>query len=249
VDGPKSVNDKVAFVTGGSRGIGKAIAQALIAAGYKVAIGYRQHKAPAESLVVDRTRALTVQIDVSNDDSVKQTISAIENKLGSIDILVNNAGIAQMKPFPEISDHDWEQMLSVNFLGAVRCTRAVLPKMISKHFGRIVNISSVGGQWGGVYQVHYAAAKAALINFTRSMAKIYSHAGISCNAVAPGLIETDMIAQEMNSEEALKRIESIPMGRLGSVEEVASAVIYLCSDSAGYITGQTLNVNGGMYFG
>lgn len=243
------MNDKVALVTGGSRGIGKAIAQALIAAGYNVAVGYRQHKAQAETLVADRTRALAVHVDVSSEASVRQAISAVETTLGAVDVLVNNAGIAQMKPFPEISDPDWEKMLSVNLLGAVRCTRAVLPGMIGKRFGRIVNISSVGGQWGGVYQVHYAAAKAALINFTRSMARIYSRDGITCNAVAPGLVETDMIAQEMNSAEASKRVEGIPMGRLGSVAEVASAVAYLCSDSAGYITGQTINVNGGMYFG
>ena len=243
------MNDKVAFVTGGSRGIGKAIAQSLIVTGYKVAIGYHQHKALAESLVADKTRTIATHVDVSSDASVKQAISVIEKALGTIDILVNNAGIAQMKPFTEISDPEWEQMLSVNLLGAVRCTRAVLPEMIVKRSGRIVNITSVGGQWGGVYQVHYAAAKAALINFTRSIAKIYSRDGISCNAVSPGLIETDMIAQEMNMEDAARRVEGIPMGRLGSVEEVASAVVFLCSDSAGYITGQTINVNGGMYFG
>lgn len=243
------MNDKVAFVTGGSRGIGKAVAQALIGAGYKTAIGYHQHKILDEAIVADRIRTLPVHIDVSSEASVRRAISAVETTLGVVDILVNNAGIAQMKPFPEISDQDWEKMLSVNLLGAVRCARAVLPGMIGKRFGRIVNISSVGGQCGGIYQVHYAAAKAALINFTRSMARIYSRDGITCNAVAPGLVETDMIAQEMNTAEASKRVEGIPMGRLGSAEEVASAVAYLCSDSAGYISGQTINVNGGMYFG
>lgn len=249
MDGPEIVSDRVAFVTGGSRGIGKAIAEALIVAGYKTAIGYHQHKIPAEALAADRSRTLAVRVDVSNETSVRQAVATVENTLGTIDILVNNAGIAQMKSFAEISDQDWEKMLSVNLLGAVRCARAALPGMLAKRFGRIINISSVGGQWGGIYQVHYAAAKAALINFTRSMARIYSRDGVTCNAVSPGLIETDMIAQEMNSAEASKRVEGIPLGRLGSVEEVASAVIFLCSDSAGYITGQTINVNGGMYFG
>ncbi|MEI7995802.1 MAG: SDR family oxidoreductase, partial [Methylococcaceae bacterium] len=149
----------------------------------------------------------------------------------------------------ELTDADWERMLSVNLLGAVRCTRCVLPKMIDNQYGRIINISSIGGQWGGVFQVHYAASKAGLINFTKSMARIYSQQGITCNAIAPGLIETDMIAEEMQDESAQKRIESIPAARLGRVQEVASAVLYLLSDEAAYITGQTININGGMYFG
>jgi acetoacetyl-CoA reductase/3-oxoacyl-[acyl-carrier protein] reductase len=249
VDGTESVNDKVAFVTGGSRGIGRAIAGAMLASGYKVAIGYNKNRELAESLIVDQSKATAVNVNVSSDASVLRAISVIENTLGSVDILVNNAGIAQIKPFPDISDHDWEQMLSVNLLGAVRCTRAALPQMINKGFGRVVNISSLGGQWGGIHQCHYAAAKAALINFTRSMARLYSRTGVTCNAVSPGLVETDMIVEEMKTKEAPKLVEQIPMGRVGKPEEVASVVVYLCSDSAGYITGQTINVNGGMYFG
>jgi acetoacetyl-CoA reductase/3-oxoacyl-[acyl-carrier protein] reductase len=121
--------------------------------------------------------------------------------------------------------------------------------MINKKYGRIINISSIGGQWGGVHQVHYAAAKAGLINVTKSLAKLYSQMGITCNTIAPGLIETDMIAEEMKDDSARKRIESIPAGRLGSVQDVASAVLFLSSKEAGYISGQTLSVNGGMYFG
>jgi acetoacetyl-CoA reductase/3-oxoacyl-[acyl-carrier protein] reductase len=121
--------------------------------------------------------------------------------------------------------------------------------MINKKYGRIINISSIGGQWGGLYQVHYAAAKAGLINLTKSLAKLYSQIGITCNAIAPGLIETDMIAEEMKDDPARKRIEGIPAGRLGTVQEVASVVLFLSSKEAGYITGQTVSVNGGMYLG
>lgn len=243
------MSTRVAWVTGGSRGIGKAIAEALIARGYRVAVGYHAHRAGAEALAAGRSAVLPVEVDVSSADSVERAAAEIDHRLGVVDILVNNAGIAQMKPFLELTDGDWEQMLSVNLLGAVRCARLVVPAMTSRGFGRIVNISSVGGQWGGVYQVHYAASKAALINFTKSLAKLYSNVGICANAVTPGLIETDMIKQEMSAADARKRVEGIPAGRLGSAEEVASAVAYLCSDEAGYITGQTINVNGGMYLG
>ena len=240
---------RVAWVTGGSRGIGNAIAETLIAQGYRVAVGYHAHRAPAEKLAAGRDTVMAVEVDVSSTESVARAVGEIDKTLGSVEILVNNAGIAQTKPFMDISDLDWEHMLSVNFLGAVRCSRAVIPSMVTKGFGRIINISSVGGQWGGVYQVHYAASKAALINFTKSLAKLYSHAGVCSNAVAPGLIETDMIKSEMSDADAQKRVEGIPSGRIGASAEVASAVAYLCSNEAGYITGQTINVNGGMYLG
>lgn len=243
------MSHNVAFVTGASRGIGKGIAETLIKAKYKVIVGYNSHKELAESIANDSSLAIAVHIDVSDENSVNQAISFAEETFGEIDILVNNAGIAQRKSFLEITDVDWQEMLSVNLLGAVRCTRRVLPSMIKKKFGRIINISSIAGQLGGVYQVHYAAAKAGLINLTKSLARLYSQTGITCNAIAPGLIETDMIAEEMKDELARERINSIPSGRLGTIQEVASAVLFLSSTDASYITGQTINVNGGMYFG
>jgi acetoacetyl-CoA reductase/3-oxoacyl-[acyl-carrier protein] reductase len=243
------MNHNVAFVTGASRGIGKAIAERLISAQYQVVVGYNSHKELAELVVNGSSSAIAVHVDVSDEDSISRAITLVEEKFGKVDILVNNAGIAQQKPFLELTDADWQQMLSVNLLGAVRCARRVLPSMIEEKYGRIINISSIGGQWGGVYQVHYAAAKAGLINLTKSLAKLYSKSGITCNAIAPGLIDTDMIAGEISEEMALKRIEGIPAGRLGSTQEVASAVLYLSSSEAGYITGQTINVNGGMYLG
>jgi acetoacetyl-CoA reductase/3-oxoacyl-[acyl-carrier protein] reductase len=214
-----------------------------------VALGYKSHKEYADLVVQGYASAMAVYVDVSDEASIDQAVTLIEERLGEVNVLINNAGIAQQKSFLDLTDEDWLQMLSVNLLGAVRCSRRVLPSMLTKKYGRIINISSIGGQWGGIYQVHYAASKAGLINLTMSLAKLYSKQGITCNAIAPGLIETDMIAGEMADESTRKRIEAIPVARLGTVQEVAAAVLFLLSKEAGYITGQTLNINGGMYFG
>ena len=249
MDGTEIVSPGVAFVTGASRGIGKGIAERLIKDGYKVAVGYRSHKELAESVAGGSDSALAVHVDVADESSINQAISLTEDRFGEISVLVNNAGMAQQKPFLEITDANWQDMLSVNLLGAVRCTRRVLPTMLNKKYGRIINISSIGGQWGGVYQVHYAAAKAGLINLTKSLAKLYSQMGITCNAIAPGLIGTEMIAEEMKDNSARGRMAGIPAGRLGTVQEVAAVVLFLSSKEAGYITGQTIGINGGMYLG
>lgn len=235
-------------MTGASRGIGKGIAEALAKANYLVAAGYNSTPIANDKRESGSPSYLPVHIDVSSEHSVELALKYVEEHIGKVDTLINNAGIAQPKQFLELTDADWEAMLSVNLLGAVRCTRHVLPGMLEKKEGRIVNISSIGGQWGGMYQVHYAAAKAGLINFTKSMAKLYSGQGITSNAVAPGLIETEMIAEEMKDKSALGRVEGIPIARLGTVQEVAAAVLFLCSPESSYVTGQTINVNGGMYF-
>jgi acetoacetyl-CoA reductase/3-oxoacyl-[acyl-carrier protein] reductase len=236
-------------VTGASRGIGKGIAEALVKANYLVAAGYNSNQILVDRNEDSSTSFMSVHIDVSSEQSVKKAIKLVEDHFGQIDLLINNAGIAQVKPFLELSDEDWQEMLSINLLGAVRCTRHVLPGMLERKWGRIVNISTIGGQWGGMYQVHYAAAKAGLINFTKSMAKLYSGVGVTTNAIAPGLIDTEMIAAEMKEKSAAGRFDGIPMARLGTVDEVSAAVLYLCSTEASYVTGQTINVNGGMYFG
>jgi NAD(P)-dependent dehydrogenase (short-subunit alcohol dehydrogenase family) len=162
---------------------------------------------------------------------------------------VNNAAMAQEKPFEAITDEDLARMLEVNLCGPFRCAQLALPAMLAKGFGRIVNLSSIGGQWGGMMQVHYAAAKAGLINFTRSLAKLYSGRGITANAIAPGLVATDMSAAELASPAGREKARAIPAQRLGTVAEVGAAAVFLASDAAGYLTGQTLNLNGGMYFG
>lgn len=243
------MEERAVFVSGGSRGLGAGICRAMAAAGWRVAVGYRGEKDLAEAVAADCPNSICVQMDQSDDSSVRAALQAAEAGIGAIDALVNNAAVAQEIPFEELSDEDWERMLSVNLLGPVRAIRAVLPSMRERGFGRIVNVSSIGGQWGGVNQVHYAASKAALINLTRSMARLYSKFGITCNAIAPGLIATDMSAAELATEAGRKKLAGIPAQRLGRVEEVGAAALYLCSPQAAYLTGQTLNLNGGMYFG
>lgn len=237
--------NKVALVTGGSRGIGKAIAKELIKKDYSVAIGYYKNKILAEEIASNNDKALSVKIDIRSADSIKDAFSYVVSNLGSIDILVNNAGISQIKSFESLEDKDWKTMWETNFMSAVRCIKLALPDMIKNGDGRIINIASIGGQWGGIHQVHYAASKAALINLTKSIAKSYSKDGITCNAVSPGLIETDMIKDELNKSDNSK-LKSIPIGRYGSIEEVGSLVEFLCSKESAYITGQVLNINGGM---
>ena len=240
---------KLAFVTGASRGIGNAIARGLLEAGYRVACGYNAHAAGAAGLEREFPEALAVAIDMRSRASIRRAIAATEKRFGgTIDILVNNAAIADEKPFAEISDADWDRMLQTNLRGPFALAQEVLPAMRRKHWGRIVNIVSIGGQWGGMRQVHYAAAKAGLINFTHSLAKLYSRDGITANAVSPGLVATDMTKKELRSKAGKAKAAQIPIGRVTEAGEIAAAVVFLCSDKAGSITGHTLNVNGGLYF-
>ena len=236
---------KIAIVTGGSRGIGNAIALDLLDKGYRVGVGYYKNKSLAEEITKENTHALPLYIDITSLESIEKAFNEIENSYGSIDILINNAGISQVKSFESLEEEDWQNMWETNFMSAVRCIKLALPSMIKKGDGKIINIASIGGQWGGVHQVHYAAAKAALINLTKSIAKSYSKDGIRCNAVSPGLINTDMISEELKKS-AVNTSNNIPIGRHGTVNEVSSIVSFLCSEESSYITGQVLNVNGGM---
>ena len=236
------MNNKVVFVTGASKGIGEAIADYFLANNYLVAYGY--NGTPISENVFN------VQVDISSRESIKNAILLTQQHFGkNIDILVNNAAIAQEKDFLTISDDDWDTMLAINLRGAFSFTQEVLPKMIQNRWGRIINITSIGGQWGGFNQVHYAASKAALINFTQSIAKIYSKDGITSNAISIGLVATDMTENELNSELGQAKVKNIPMQRLGQKNEIASIANFLASNEASYITGQTINANGGMYFG
>lgn len=245
--------DKTALVTGGSRGIGKSISLALAKAGANVALTYNTNKNLAheveKSIIESNGKAIAVQMSVEDRSNVNKTINQIKNSLGSIDILINNAAIAQEKSFDKITDTDWDSMLAVNLRGPFICCQEVLPEMVKKGWGRIINITSIGGQWGGFNQVHYASSKAGLISLTRSLAKIYSCHGITANAVSPGLVETDMSSREIKSKSGSEKIRHIPIGRIATLEEIAQVVTFLSSDKASYITGQTTNVNGGMYFG
>ena len=236
---------RLALVTGAGSGIGKAAAVALLDAGYLVACGYNANRAGAEA--IHHANAWAVKIDIASRASVKRAIAASKKHFGrTIDIVVNNAALAQEKPFESITDADWDRMLAVNLRGAFIVAQEALPAMQAMKWGRIVNITSIGGQWGGMRQVHYAAAKAGLINLTHSLARLYSADGITANAVSPGLVATDMIRKEMKSRSGKQKAAQIPAGRIAEPAEIAAGIVYLASDAASYVTGQTLNINGGM---
>ena len=244
---------RIALVTGASRGIGHAISVRLAKNGYRVVCGFNSN-ANASSLLVEELKnegceAMAIQISVESRMSVAEALEQIHSKWGPIEVLVNNAAIAQEKSFDTITDPDWDQMLAVNLRGPFICSQECLPEMIRRGWGRIINITSIGGQWGGFNQVHYAASKAGLINLTRSLAKLYSQNGITSNAVAVGLVQTDMSAAELATEAGKAKVKSIPRGRVGTLQDISESVAFLASDQADYITGQTINLNGGMYFG
>ncbi len=238
---------KVAFVTGGSGGIGKSICLKLIKSGFYVAVGYKTNKKDATNLT-KKNPAIAIQVDVSSRKSIKKSIQSCKKFFGqNIDVLINNAAISQEKSFEKISDTDWDNMLVSNLRGAFSFSQEVIPYMIKSKWGRIVNVVSISGQWGGHNQIHYAASKAGLINLTTSLAKLYSKNGITINAVSPGLVKTEMVANELKTTSGKNKIKQIPIGRIADTNEIANVVNFLCLDEASYITGQTINVNGGMY--
>ena len=236
---------KTAFVTGSTRGIGHAIARALHAAGARVAVVGRD-QARAEAVAAELgERAAGVACDVAQADQVEAAIAAAERALGPIDILVNNAGLTRDNILLRLTDADWNAVLDANLKGAFHTTRAVIKGMMKRRAGRIVNITSIVGLTGNKGQANYAASKAGLIGFTKSVAKEYASRGILVNCVAPGFIETDMTAA-LPEEARATLLQAIALGRLGRPEDVAGAVLFLASDLAGYITGQVLVVDGGM---
>jgi 3-oxoacyl-[acyl-carrier protein] reductase len=235
---------KIALITGASRGIGAGAAIALANSGADVAVNYRNRDREAEAICEQISalgrRAVPIQTDVSQAAAVRKMISEIEQQLGTISILVNNAGIARQQPIEEITEKDWDEIMDTNLKSAFLVTQAVLPRMREQRWGRIINMSSVAAQTGGVIGPHYAASKAGMIGITHSLANLLTKEGVTVNAIAPALIETEMITS--NAKASPSRI---PVGRFGSVEEVASVVVLLATN--GYITGQTINVNGGWY--
>ena len=236
---------KTAFVTGSTRGIGLAIARALHGAGAKVAIVGRDLGRAEQVAAVLGERAAGVACDVAQADQVEGAIAGAERALGPIDILVNNAGLTRDNILLRLTDADWTAVLDANLKGAFYTTRAVIKGMMKRRAGRIVNITSIVGLTGNKGQANYAASKAGLIGFTKSVAKEYASRGVLANCVAPGFIETDMTAA-LPDEARATLLQDIALGRLGRPEDVAGAVLFLASDLAGYVTGQVLVVDGGM---
>jgi 3-oxoacyl-[acyl-carrier protein] reductase len=241
--------NRVAFVTGASRGIGRAIALSLCRAGFDIVVAspeIEKNEEVAGEIRACSGEAMTVNLDVTSPDSVKAAFAKALQDKSRIDVLVNNAGIARDGLAVRMKQADWDLVLNINLNGAFQCIQQVLPHMMRNRWGRIVNISSVVGQAGSAGQANYAASKAGLIGLTKALAQEMASRGITVNAVAPGYIATDMTAVLPEDVKA-KILASVPLGRMGKPEDIASAVKFLASEDASYITGQVLAVNGGMY--
>jgi 3-oxoacyl-[acyl-carrier protein] reductase len=238
------LSGKIALVTGAGRGIGRAVALGLARAGADVAVNYLNDDAEAREVAQAIEQlgcgAICVRADVSVTKEVLRMVQTVESQLGSPGILVNNAGISQSKPIADITEEDWDNILNVNLKSMFFVTQAVLPAMRERKWGRIINLSSIAAQTGGVIGPHYAASKAGAVGLTHSLASFLAKEGITVNAIAPALIATAMIIGNPKA-----RPEMIPVGRFGTVEEVAEIAVMLACN--GYITGQTINVNGGWY--
>lgn len=243
------LDGKIALVTGGSRGIGRAIALRLAEEGAKVAINYAGNQTAAEEVkaIIEQHggTAMIVQTDVSDSTAAAEMVARVHEELGGLDILVNNAGITRDTLLVRMKDEDFDAVINTNLKGIYACTKAVAKFMTKQRSGRIVNLSSVVGEIGNIGQTNYAAAKAGVIGFSKAAAKEFAARHVTVNVVAPGFIDTDMTAVLKDSIRE-KLIEGIPLGALGKPEHVADAVLFLVSDAASYITGQVLNVDGGM---
>ena len=245
VETSNGIAGRVALVTGGSRGLGAAICRALAAAGADAAVNYRSNAEAADAVRKDveaaGRRGMVIQADVSDSGEVARMVAAVEAALGGVDILVNNAGIIRPQAIEDIAESDWDELIGVNLKSAFLCTQAVLPGMRARQWGRLINISSAAAQLGGFVGPHYSASKAGMHGLTHSYATFLVREGITANTVAPALIETDMIRSNPQIGP-----ERVPVGRFGTPEENAAAVVMLARNA--YITGQTINVNGGIYF-
>ena len=244
VNSMDTLKGKIALVTGGSRGIGAAVALALASAGADVAVNFRTRSEDAEKVCVAirklGRRALAVQADVSQSDQVKEMVAQTERELGAVNIVVNNAGIARQLKLEDIAEADWDEHIGVNLKSAFLVTQAVLPQMRAQGWGRIINISSTAAQTGGLVGPHYAASKAGMLGLTHSYAALLAKEGITANTVCLALVETDMLRANPRATSSV-----IPVGRFGNVDEVASVVLLLAENA--YMTGQTVNPNGGWY--
>lgn len=240
---------KVALVTGASRGIGREIAFELAREGASVAVNYAGSEAKALELV-DEIKAMgreafAIQADVSNSDSVNDMVKETVERFGKLDILVNNAGITKDNLLMRMKESEWDDVININLKGVFLCTKAVTRQMMKQRSGRIINISSVVGVSGNAGQANYVAAKSGVIGLTKTAAKELSSRGITVNAIAPGFITTDM-TDKLNEEVTAEMLKQIPLARFGEPKDIARAVVFLASEDSNYMTGQTLNINGGM---
>ena len=233
----------VAFVTGGSRGIGAETVKLLSQEGWTVAFCYYSDDDAAEQ-VAQMTGALKIKADVADEVAIDSAIKQAQSQLGDVDLLVNNAALSFAGLFTDISSENWQRMLNVNVNGVLNATKSVLPQMINNKRGKIINISSVWGQLGASCEVHYSTTKAAIIGFTKALAKEVGPSGITVNCIAPGVIATDM-NNRLTKEDLTALADETPLCRIGSVTDVAQAVVYLASSGADFITGQVLGVDGG----
>jgi acetoacetyl-CoA reductase len=237
--------NRVAFITGGTRGIGKAISARLKAAGYKVAAGYAGNEVAAQACSSE-LGVMVVKGNVSSFADCAAAVKAVEAEFGPIDVLVNNAGITRDAMLHKMSEEQWNEVIHVNLASIFNMTRNVIESMRERGFGRIINVSSINGQKGQMGQTNYSAAKAGVIGFTKALAQENAKKGITVNAIAPGYIDTDMMTSVPKN--VLDQIVAgIPVGRLGMADEIARCVAFLASEDAGFITGSTLTVNGGQY--
>lgn len=243
------LNNKVAIVTGGAKGIGQAITKELAKNGVKVVINYNSSKGTAEKLITDLKaegrEVYAVQADVSDLEQSKKLVEEAVNHFGRVDILVNNAGITRDATFKKLSEENWKKVIDVNLNSVYNTTSAALPHLLESDGGRIINISSIIGQAGGFGQTNYSAAKAGMIGYTKSLALELAKSGVTVNAICPGFIDTEMV-QEIPENVREKIVAKIPSRRFGQPDEIARGVVFLCKDGE-YITGQQLNINGGLY--
>jgi len=244
------LENKIAVVTGGSRGIGRAIALKLASQGASIVVNYTSNSAAADEVVKEiealGAKGIAVKANVSVAEDIESLIKETESQLGKIDILVNNAGITRDGLLIRMKEADWDQVLDVNLKGVFLTTKLIGKKLLKQKSGSIVNITSVVGLMGNAGQTNYAASKAGVIGFTKSVAKEFASRGITVNAVAPGFIESDM-TNALDEKVVENYMKAIPLSRFGKADDVANTVAFLVSDQAGYITGQTLQVDGGMY--
>ena len=237
---------RVALVTGGSRGIGAAIGRALKAEGYRVAASYAGNDAAAEAFSAE-TGIPAFRWSVADYDACQEGVRQVQEALGPVEVLVNNAGITRDAPFHKMTPGQWREVIETNLSGLFNMTHAVWPGMRERKWGRVISISSINGQKGQFAQANYAAAKAGDIGFTKALAQEGARAGITVNVVAPGYVDTDMMAGIKPEVMRDAILPAIPVGRLGQPEEIARAVVFLASDAAGFVTGSTLSVNGGQH--